>query len=298
MAAPLFQVIGTASRRFNDDRCFRHAVVVSYFALLCAVPLLALLAFVANKFLGDVELAARGLHLFSEDFFASLDPTFFARLDGVIDNVSNLGWYGLVGSLVAGSLLFSNLIFAIKSVFRTTEKKSFFYNRVLEYFIMFVTASLLILSLSITLVWTATHRAISASAFVKANINPGVMKTIDGIFLQYLAPFALGFLVLLVLYRFIPEVKIRLRAALIAAAVGSLLWEIFKRIFVIYVAKFTVVGVVMSKLVQGTLTSIIFFLLWITSSLAILLWGAELAVVLDERMAAKAVAKMGTRNHD
>ena len=293
MAAPLFQVIGTASRRFNDDRCFRHAVVVSYFALLCAVPLLALLAFVANKFLGDVELAVRGLHLFSEEFFSRLDPTFFSRLDIVIDNANNLGWFGLLGSLVAGSFLFSNLIFAIKSVFRTEAKTSFFYNRILEYFIMFVTGSILILSLSITLVWTATHRAVTASAFVKEYINPGVMKTIDGLFLQYPAPFGLGFLVLLALYRIIPEVKIRMRAAIIGAAVGSLLWEIFKRIFVVYVAKFSVVGVVLSKLVQGTLTSIIFFLLWITFSVAILMWCAELAVVLDERMAAKAVAKRG-----
>jgi membrane protein len=288
MASPVFQVLGASFKRFNDDRCFRHAVVVSYFALLCAVPLLALLAFVANKFLGDVELAIRGLHLFSQDFFASLDPAFFNKLDAVIDNAANLGVFGLVGSLVAGSFLFSNLIFAIKSVFKTTEKKSFFYNRVLEYFIMFVTASLLILSLSITLVWTAAHRAISASAFVREYINPGVMKTIDSLVLQYLAPFTLGFLVLLALYRFIPEVRIRFRAAVIAAAVGSLLWEILKRVFVIYVAKFTVVGVVLSKLVQGTLTSIIFFLLWITFSVAILLWGAELAVVLNERMGEKA----------
>jgi uncharacterized BrkB/YihY/UPF0761 family membrane protein len=35
---------------------------------------------------------------------------------------------------------------------------------------------------------------------------------------------------------------------------------------------------------QGTLTSIIFFLLWLTFSLFILLWGAELAAVLNERI--------------
>jgi membrane protein len=285
--APVFQVLGATFKRFNDDRCFRHAVVISYFALLCAVPLLALLAFVANKFLGDVELAIRGLHLFGEDFFARLDPTFFDKLDSVIDNVGNLGWFGLVGSLVAGSFLFSNLIFAIKSIFRTTEKKSFFYNRVLEYFIMFVTGSLLVLSLSITLVWTAAHRAASASAFVRDYLNPGIMKVIDSVVIQYLTPFILGFVVLFTLYRIIPEVKIRMRAVIVAAAIGSLLWEIFKRIFVIYVAKFSVVGVVLTKLIQGTLTSIIFFLLWITSSLAILLWGAELAVVLNERMGPK-----------
>jgi membrane protein len=287
MAAPVFQVIGATFKRFDDDRCFRHAVVVSYFALLCAVPLLALLAFVANKFLGDVELAVRGLHLFGEDFFARLDPSFFDKLDAVIDNVGNLGWFGLVGSLVAGSFLFSNLIFALKSVFKATEKKSFLYNRVLEYFIMFVTASILILSLSITVVWTAAHRAATASAFVREYLNPGIMKVIDSVVVQYLTPFILGFVVLFTLYRIIPEVKIRMRAVIVAAAVGSLLWEIFKRIFVIYVAKFSVVGVVLTKLVQGTLTSIIFFLLWITFSLAILLWGAELAVVLNERMGPK-----------
>ncbi len=291
MAAPVFQVIIASLKRFNDDRCFRHAVVISYFALLCAVPLLALLAFVANQFLGDVGMAVHSLHLFSQDFFAKLDPTFFDRLDIVIDNATNLGWFGLLGSFIAGSFLFSNLIFAIKSIFRTTEKKSFFYNRILEYFIMFVTASILVLSLSITLIWTAAHRAVSASAFVKENINPGVMKTIDSVFLQYFAPFALGFLVLLTLYRIIPEVKIRMRAAIAAAAIGAFLWEIFKRVFVIYVAKFSVVGVVLSQLVKGTLMSIIFFLLWITFSLVILLWGAELAVVLNERMGEKAVAK-------
>jgi membrane protein len=291
MAAPIFRLLGATFKRFNDDRCFRHAIVISYFALLCAVPLLALLAFVANQFLGDVGMAVHSLHLFSQDFFAKLDPTFLDRLDIVIDNATNLGWFGLVGSLIAGSFLFSSLIYAIKSIFKSTQKKSFFYNRVLEYFIMFVTGSILVLSLSITLIWTAAHRAVSASAFVKDNINPGVMKTIDSVFLQYLAPFALGFLVLLALYRIIPEVKIRLRAAVIAAAVGSFLWEIFKRIFVIYVAKFSVVGVVLSQLVKGTLTSILFFLLWLTSSLVILLWGAELAVVLNERMGPKAVPK-------
>jgi uncharacterized BrkB/YihY/UPF0761 family membrane protein len=53
------------------------------------------------------------------------------------------------------------------------------------------------------------------------------------------------------------------------------------------VANFSAIGIVLSKLVQGTLTSIIFFLLWISFSLVILLWGAELAAVMNERRHAK-----------
>ncbi|MEW5902256.1 MAG: hypothetical protein AB1715_12400, partial [Acidobacteriota bacterium] len=61
----------------------------------------------------------------------------------------------------------------------------------------------------------------------------------------------------------------------------------FKRVFAFYVAHFSAIGIVLSKLVQGTLTSIIFFLLWISFSLMILLWGAELAAVLNERQHAQ-----------
>jgi membrane protein len=86
------------------------------------------------------------------------------------------------------------------------------------------------------------------------------------------------------LYKFIPEVKVYTKAAAIAALIGGLLWEIFKRLFAFYVAHFSAIGVVLSRLLQGTLTSIIFFLLWLSFSLVILLWGAELAAVLNERI--------------
>ena len=53
-------------------------------------------------------------------------------------------------------------------------------------------------------------------------------------------------------------------------------------------ANISAIGIVLSRILQGTLTSIIFFLLWITFSFIILLWGAELAAVLNERIDEKA----------
>ena len=95
-------------------------------------------------------------------------------------------------------------------------------------------------------------------------------------------------MVFFTLYKFIPEVKVHTKSAAIAAAVAAVLWEAFKRVFAFYVANFSAVGIVLSKLLAGTLTSIIFFLLWISFSLTILLWGAELAAVLNEREEAHA----------
>ena len=82
---------------------------------------------------------------------------------------------------------------------------------------------------------------------VQEYVNPKILPFVDSFLVQYLIPFALGFLVLFVIYKFIPETKVHTLAAVIAALVGSVLWEIFKRSFVFYVAHFSAVGVVMSK---------------------------------------------------
>lgn len=241
-----------------------------------------------TKILGNSEIAFRSLNVFSEEFFAQLDPYFFNRIQSLSHNITNLGLFGLVGSFIAASFLFSNLIYSINFIFKANYQKSFFYNRLMEYLIMFVIGIIMLISLSITVIWTALHRTIRESQIVANHINPKIVSLADNVFLQYILPFMLTFLVFFSLYKFIPEVKVHTKAAFIASAIGALLWEIFKRLFAFYVAHFSAIGVVLSRFLEGTLTSIIFFLLWISFSLFILLWGAELAAVINEQIHEKA----------
>jgi membrane protein len=88
-----------------------------------------------------------------------------------------------------------------------------------------------------------------------------------------------------IIYKYIPEIRVHTRAAVIPAAIAALLYELFKRAFAFYVVHFSAVGIVLDKILQGTLTSVLFYLLWITSSMLILLWGAEWAAVLNEKQA-------------
>ena len=284
MKYPVFEIIGDTIKRFNRDRCGNFAITISYFAVLCSVPLVALFAFITTRILGDPEVAFRSLGIFSEEFFAELDPYFFNRVQELSRNVTNLGWFGLAGSLIAGSFLFSNLIYSINFIFKANYQKSFFYNRLMEYLIMFTIGIIMLISLFITALWTGVHRAIRESTIVAKYINPKIVSFADNFLIQYFIPITLTFLVFFSLYKLIPEVRVHTRAALVAAGVGTILWEVSKRIFAFYVAHFSAIGVVLSRLLKGTLTSIIFFLLWITFSLIIMLWAAELAAVLNERI--------------
>ena len=286
----VLRVVTKSVKRFNDDKCWSSAIIISYFALLCCVPLIAVFFYVSVKLLGTSEFAFRSLNIFTDEFFARLDPSFFKRLQSLSGAVTNLGLFGLLGSFVAGSFLFSSLISTLNGIFKSDHRGSFFYNRLMEYVIMFVMGLILVFSLVITSVWTGLQRALQESALVRDTINPQAIATVNNFFIQYLLPFALTFLVFFVLYKFIPEVKVGTRVAVLAAAIAAFLQEVFKRIFAFYVAHFSAVGIVLSKLLQGTLTSILFFLLWITFSLVILLWGAELAAVMNEQRALRAPA--------
>jgi len=288
MALTLYRIIAASIRRFNEDKCWTSAIVISYFTFLCAIPLLSLFAYISARVLGSSEIAFRSLNIFNEEFFAHLDPAFFQKLQGLGSQLGNLGWFGLAGSLISASFLFSALISAMNQVFRTKYHKSFFYNRLMEYVLMVIVGVMMFLSLAITAVWTALQRSVRASSLVAEYINPDVLALANNVFIQYILPYALTFMVFFTLYKFIPEVKVHTKSAALAAAIGAVLWEAFKRVFAFYVANFSAIGIVLSKLLAGTLTSIIFFLLWISFSLTILLWGAELAAVLNERQEAHA----------
>ncbi|MGB9835409.1 MAG: hypothetical protein ACPLRX_01560, partial [Candidatus Saccharicenans sp.] len=86
MSDGFLKIIWTSFKRFNDDRCWTAAVVISYFALLCIVPLIALFAFLAVKILGSSEVFFRSLNIFTEEFFVRMDPAFFKKLQALGQN--------------------------------------------------------------------------------------------------------------------------------------------------------------------------------------------------------------------
>ena len=127
-------------------------------------------------------------------------------------------------------------------------------------------------------------RALRESDFVADHINPGAVGLVDTSSSNTRRPMALTFLACFTLYKFIPEVKVYTRSADRRGrgrpALGGLQADI-------RLLRGQFLGRRQSSspsCSSGTLTSIIFFLLWISFSLVILLWGAELAAVLNEKV--------------
>ena len=118
MTFSALKIIATSLKRFNDDKCWNASIVISYFALLCAVPVVALFAYITTRVLGDTELAFRSLNIFTEEFFASLDPS-FKKIQGLSQNTATWGSSAFTGPWHPPAF-FSNLISSINTIFATT----------------------------------------------------------------------------------------------------------------------------------------------------------------------------------
>ena len=48
MSTSVFEILKTTFKRFAKDRCGNFSITISYFSLLCAIPLVALFAYITS----------------------------------------------------------------------------------------------------------------------------------------------------------------------------------------------------------------------------------------------------------
>jgi membrane protein len=93
-----------------------------------------------------------------------------------------------------------------------------------------------------------------------------------GSVLGYLASLMLTIGVLVVLYLYLPRLKVELRDVLLGAICAGIGWELSKRAFIWYVARVTDYSHV-----YGSIAAVLLLLIWIHVSALIVIWGAELS---------------------
>ena len=110
----------------------------------------------------------------------------------------------------------------------------------------------------------------------QGQIPVGIGPTIQWI-LKYLIPFFLTVGMFFLIYKIIPNKGVHFKSALQAALFTGLLWELAKHIF-----GWFVVHLVRHSIFYGSLSTLIFFVLWVYYSSTILVVGGEFAYFLEE----------------
>lgn len=205
---------------------------------------------------------------------AEIAPGFTRYLSDAADKAfsdrSNAGLLALIGVLAlafSASNAFGTLYKAVNRAWNTEHRPSFLMDKVISFLMMLVLAALFITSVIVSAVLT------SIRAFTQFRIGkvPGeqIIFQVTSIGLSM----ALTFVVLLLMYWFVPRTKVQFHDVWFAALVASVVWTLFKELFALYLGS----SFATYDAVYGTAGTVIALLTWIYVSSLIILTGAEFA---------------------
>jgi len=211
------------------------------------------------------RLAREQVIQFISSFFPPETAGFIAdNVQLVLRQRQPFGLVAAIGLAWSGLSLFSNLTVAIDNIFHPTYWRPLWRKRLLAVIMVVVLAALLIGSLITSL----GLRLVSALLLDRGSVILQI--------LNLSLPLGLNLTIFVLLFRYIPRVRVRWDAIWPAAILGSLGWNLAQGLFVWYLDNFSLYSVV-----YGSLAAVIVLLLWVYVSSAILLLAAELCNAIN-----------------
>ena len=264
---PLWLMV-EAYKKFLQDGAPDLAASIAYSALFSIFPLL-LGVVAAAGLIGDEAVVRRAI----VETLARIAPPATAEfVDRNVQEAIRLrGTFGIlaiVGLFWSATAVASTVRNALNRVLSVVQPRPYLFRKLIDLVLVVLAGTFLILSLITS---AATLRLISAFPGLASLIVTLETSTLAQL-ASTVGPVILSTLTFLVIYLYLPNVRIRWTNAIIGALVAGLLFEGIKQAFFWYLQTFA-----RYQLVYGSLTGIIVFLVWMYLSSAILLFGAELA---------------------
>ena len=278
--APWSAIIQHTIHQFHENDLFTPAAAMSYFGLLTLFPALLVMLVISNRFAAGSEALARMVEVYpgSREF-----------LRATVRSLKDVGWGGLATATVvtfwAGSWVFAVIERALNRIWGT-RPRAFLHGRALTLGMIGAVGVLLIVSVFMTSVLVGLQELIDQLPIRVVRRSPW-MTMMGNAFWQSLFATA-GALVTValfaVVYRFVPNGRVTLRDTLPSAIVAGLLWEAGKYVFASSLQYFHY------DEIYGSVGAVVAVLTWSYVSSLILMFGAQLSVVLHQEHAGAELA--------
>jgi YihY family inner membrane protein len=278
--APWTTVVRHTFHQFHENDLFTPAAAMSYFGLLTLFPALLVMLVIGNRFAAGSEALTRIVEIYpgSREF-----------LRVTIKSLKDVGWGGLISAgvvtLWAGSWVFAVIERALNRIWGT-RPRTFLHGRALTLGMIGAVGVLLIVSVFLTSILVGLQelidqlplRVVSRSAWMALAGN-AFWQTLFAIAgaLVTIALFAL-------VYRLVPNGRVTLRDTLPSAIIAGLLWETGKYLFASSLQYFHY------DEIYGSVGAVVAVLTWSYMSSLILMFGAQLSVVLHQEHVSEEIA--------
>jgi membrane protein len=241
-----------------------HSAAIAYYALLSLFPFLLLVISLLGSVTAD-EASRITVLTFVFRYFPTQLDFISTQLDAFQQSKVPLGVGGALGLVWASLGVFGAITSAVNEAWGVEKQRSFLKHRLVS-FLMLVAAGMVML---VALLFVTAVQVAEASWFGVMLSRFHWLTALQTLTFRYLATILLVLGVGLVFY-FIPNAKTRFRDVWVGAIVTGVLWRLTFDGFSWYIAHNSQL-----TMIQGSIATVVVFLLWIYVSSIILMFGVE-----------------------
>jgi len=249
--------------KFREKDIFTLAAAVAFYAFLSVFPFLIMLLYASSLFLKETVTVEK-IRLTLRLFPPSVIDTVIANLENILASGQILSLISFLFLIYFAFNVFSHLEQALNKIFNV-DKKIESWKATLKAFSFFLLTSFVLLVSFIT----GNTFLIHASNLEKIPLVNSYAVILAGHVAVETIFFAIS-------YKFLSRRKLSFRSVLVGGLAATMLWEVLKHIFGVYIVRIKLYSVI-----YGSIGSLILLMLWLYYSILIYLLGAEIAMELE-----------------
>jgi YihY family inner membrane protein len=276
-------MLSHALHQFHDNDLFTSAAAMSYFGLLTLFPGLILLLALGKRLTAGTDMLNEMLRRVAQAY-----PGSGEFLDSTVRSLSDLGTGVIITCVIvtlwAGSWVFAVVERALNRIWNTTSR-AFLHGRALTLGMIGIVGMLLTVSVLVTSLLVAVQQ-------LAGRLSPRQLErwswigSLGSAFWQIifvLVSIFITVILFMLVYRFMPNARVRLRDTIPGAIIGGLLWEGAKYLFAWSLHYFHY------DQIYGSVGAVVAVLTWGYFSSLILLYGAQLTAVFHREHPAEPI---------
>ncbi|KLV07842.1 membrane protein [Photobacterium aquae] len=252
-------------QRIGHDRLTVTAGSMAYVTLLSLVPLITVVLSALSTFPVFAGLGELLQKFVIENFVPAAGEVVETYLNEFVANAGKMTAVGIGALFVVALMLISSIDKSLNYIWRVSEKR----RPIISFSIYWM-----VLTLGPVLVGSS----IAVSSYL-GSLNLLDSEAVNGLFqrtLRYL-PVIMSSSAFLGLYLLVPNTKVRFNHAMLGAVTASILFELSKKGFALYIANFP-----SYQVIYGALAVVPILFVWVYLCWCIVLFGAEITASLGE----------------
>ena len=278
------EILLFAINRFTVERGAEGAASTAFFTAFAIFPLLIVIVAIGSYFIDGAQLKTQIIQII--EFAIPVYQDFvFTNIERVFHQRETVGIVALISLAWSATGMFTSFIRNINRAWPKAKMRNFLHGRAMGFLLIGALFALLVIaSVSTTLLSLLSRFSEPLLGDDIRSIIPSWNTLTNSI------PILVEMIIFMILYYWLPNIKVRWSAAFWAALIATIAWQISNRAFAWYLGS----GLDNFSLIYGSLGTIVVLMIWIYLNYLIIYFCAHLSAAIGLQMDKRDIAKNAT----